>query len=84
MFDAIRNDKPYNEVERSARSCMTAIMGRMAVESGKQITYEEALASNIELAPGLEEINSLDAPAPVLPDDSGKYPMAMPGHTKVL
>jgi len=84
LFDVIRNDKPYNEVERSARSCMTAIMGRMAVESGKQITYEEALASNIELAPGLEEINSLDAPAPVLPGDSGKYPMAMPGHTKVL
>ena len=35
LFDAIRNDKPYNETERCAKSCFTAIMGRMACESGQ-------------------------------------------------
>jgi hypothetical protein len=63
---------------------MTAIMGRMAVESGKSITWEDALSSNTQLAPGLEAITSLDAPAPVQPDASGKYPIAMPGRTQVL
>jgi len=29
-------------------------MGRMACESGKKVTWDEALASNIELAPGLD------------------------------
>jgi hypothetical protein len=54
LFDAIRNDKPYNEAERCAKTSLTCIMGRMACESGKKITWEEALASNIELAPGLD------------------------------
>ena len=84
LFDAIRNDKPYNEAERCAYAAMTGILGRMAAESGKQITWEEAMASNHELAPGLEKITSLEGPAPVEPDKDGKYPVAMPGFTEVL
>ena len=84
LFDAIRNDKPYNETERAAKACLVAIMGRMAAESGLVITCDEALASNLELAPGLDQINSLDAPAPVTPDAAGKYPVPVPGRTKVL
>ncbi len=84
LFDAIRNDKPYNETERCAKSCLTAIMGRMACESGQEIKLEEALASGLELAPGLEKIASLDSPAPVSPDSHGHYPIAMPGETRVL
>ena len=33
---------------------MTGILGRMAAESGKMVTWDEALASNLELAPGLD------------------------------
>ncbi|MCP5515924.1 MAG: Gfo/Idh/MocA family oxidoreductase [Verrucomicrobiales bacterium] len=86
LFDAIRNDQPYNETERCARACLTAIMGRMACESGKEITYEEALASNLELAPNLARITNLDAapPASATPDADGHYPVAMPGTTQVL
>jgi predicted dehydrogenase len=84
LFEAIRQDKPHNETERCAKSAMTGILGRMAAESGKMITWEEALASNVELAPGLEQIARLDEPAPVMPDEKGQYPVAMPGFTKVL
>jgi hypothetical protein len=83
FFDAIRNNKPYNETERSAKSCFTAIMGRMACESGQMISWEEAIASNLELAPGLENYTN-DSNPPVLPDANGKYPVAMPGSAKVL
>jgi myo-inositol 2-dehydrogenase / D-chiro-inositol 1-dehydrogenase len=79
FFDAIRNDKAYNETERSAKSCFTAIMGRMACESGQLITWDTALASNVELAPGLENM-TWDSNAPVMPDPSGRYPIAMPGQ----
>ena len=48
LFAAIRNDTPYNETERSANSCLTAIMGRMACESGQLIAWNEALNSNVE------------------------------------
>lgn len=83
LFAAIRNDQPYNETERCAKSCMTAIMGRMACESGRQITWDEALASNVQLAPGLDNLKWTD-PAPVMPDAQGGYPVAMPGQTVVL
>jgi len=83
LFDAIRQDKPYNETERCAKSAMAGILGRMAAESGKMITWDEALASNIELAPGLDQC-TMASNAPVMPDAQGRYPIAMPGTTKVL
>jgi predicted dehydrogenase len=83
LFDAIRNNKPYNEAERSAYGAMTGILGRMAAESGNMITWEQALASNIELAPGLDRY-TMDSEPPVKPDVQGGYPVAMPGITKVL
>ncbi len=83
FFDAIRNDKPYNETERCAKSCLTAIMGRMACESGRRITWEEALASDLKLAPNLEDMKWSDD-APVMPDAQGNYPIAMPGQTVAL
>ena len=83
LFDAIRNDKPYNEAERSAYGAMTGILGRMAAESGKLITWEQAMASDIELAPGLYSY-TMDSEPPVKPDAQGGYPVAMPGITKVL
>jgi predicted dehydrogenase len=78
LFDAIRNDTPYNETQRCAYAAMTGILGRMAVETGQQISWEEALASEVELAPGLAGF-TLESPAPVQPDQDGNYPIAMPG-----
>jgi myo-inositol 2-dehydrogenase / D-chiro-inositol 1-dehydrogenase len=80
FFDAIRNNKPYNETERAAKSCFTAIMGRMACESGALITWDEALASSVELAPGLDKYTWKSDP-PALPDANGHYPVAIPGQT---
>ena len=84
LFDAIRNDKPYNEAERGARACLVSIMGRMAAEYGKLIHYDEALASKLEQAPGLEQINPLQDRAPVEPDGHGRYPIPIPGKAAVL
>ncbi|MBN1806819.1 MAG: Gfo/Idh/MocA family oxidoreductase [Sedimentisphaerales bacterium] len=83
LFDAIRRNKPYNETERSAYAAMTGILGRMAAESGRMITWKEAMASDLELAPGIENY-SMDSDPPVMPDAKGNYPIAMPGQTKVL
>ncbi len=84
LFEAIRQDQPYNETERCAKACLASILGRMACYSGQLVTWDEALNSTLELAPGLEQITSLDAPAPVLPDAQGRYAVPMPGVTKAL
>ncbi len=83
LFDAIRRDKPYNETERCAKAAMAGIIGRMAAESGKEIAWDQALRSNLELAPGLSQY-TMDSNPPVMPDAQGHYPIAMPGTTKVL
>ncbi|MCX7825224.1 MAG: Gfo/Idh/MocA family oxidoreductase [Verrucomicrobiae bacterium] len=83
LFEAIRQNKPYNETERSAYAAMTGILGRMAAESGQLITWEQAMASNLELAPGREKLPA-DSQPPVMPDANGRYPIAMPGTTQVL
>lgn len=83
LFAAIREDKPYNEAERCAYAALVGILGRMAAESGKEVTWEQALNSNLELAPNLEKL-TWDAAAPVMPDAEGKYPIAMPGFTEAV
>jgi predicted dehydrogenase len=81
FFAAIRDNKPYNESERCALATMVGILGRMAVESGKEITWDEAMASTAELAPGLAKFTPETTP-PVMPDAQGRYPVAMPGLTR--
>lgn len=81
LFDAIRNDKPYNEAEYAALSTMTAIMGRMATYSGKVITWDEAFLSTASMTTDAEK---WDAPAPIEPDSDGRYAVAVPGVTKVV
>lgn len=58
-------------------------MGRMACESGRLITWDEAFNSNLELAPGLDKLTDSSNP-PVMPDPDGNYPIAMPGRAEVL
>jgi len=60
---------------------MTSIMGRMATYSGVVVSWEDALNSEISLMP--KEFR-WDAMPPVLPDEKGFYPVAMPGATKVV
>ena len=81
LFEAIRQNKPYNEAEYGAMSTMTAILGRMATYSGKPIEMSKALASKIELVP--KEF-SWEGNPPVMPDKNGVYAVPVPGVTKVL
>ncbi|MBN2506348.1 MAG: hypothetical protein JXQ71_06610 [Verrucomicrobia bacterium] len=47
------------------------------------ITWNDALASDLELAPGLDRLTWNSKP-PVEPNAQGHYPVAMPGQTRVL
>jgi hypothetical protein len=42
------------------------------------------MASDIELAPGLDKVDSLSAPAPVQPDANGHYPLPVPGQAGIV
>jgi hypothetical protein len=65
----------------AATSSMTAVLGRMATYSGKVLTWEEAVNSQLSLLP---KDFSLAANPPAMPDAAGYYPFAMPGVTKAF
>lgn len=74
LIASILSGKPYNEGEYGALSTMTAIFGRMCTYSGKMISWEEALNSQISLAPKQYAWDAAP-PTPVV---------AVPGHTQVV
>jgi predicted dehydrogenase len=78
LIQAIREDKPYNEVERGVKASIVTSMGRMASHTGQVVTYDDMLNCPHEFAPGLENLNRESQP-PLLADAEGKYPVPQPG-----
>lgn len=82
LFAAIaKNEFKFSDAEVGAKSTMTSIMGRMATYSGQIIEWDKALNSGIDIMPKKFD---WDALPPVLPDDDGYYPIAVPGKTKYM
>ena len=81
LMDAIRNDKPYNETESGVKTSLVTSLGRMAAHTGQEITYDEILNCDHEMAPGLDKL-TMDSPAPLQSDSEGKYPVPQPGILK--
>jgi predicted dehydrogenase len=81
LVDAIRADKPYNEVKRGVECSLVTSMGRMAAHTGREITFDAMLNCEHEMAPGLDKL-TWDSPAPLQPDANGRYPVPQPGIVK--
>lgn len=79
LIDAIRNDKPHNEVKRGVEASITTSMGRMAAHSGQEITFDEMLNHEHAYAPNADKLTE-DGPAPLQPDANGRYPIPQPGQ----
>ena len=79
LFAAIRKGEPYFEADYGADSSMTGVLGRMATYSGKVVTWDEAVKSDLSYFP---EKLSMDMDPPAMPNADGYYPSAMPGVTK--
>lgn len=76
LFAAIRKNEPINDGEWMANSTMLGILGRMVGYSGKEITWEEAMNSDISIGPKYDDL-SMDAKW-----EMGDIPV--PGITKVI
>ena len=78
LVAAVRDNKPYNEVKRGVEASLTTSMGRMAAHTGRIITFDEMLNCPHRFAPTADSL-TMDGPAPVMSDASGKYPVPEPG-----
>jgi hypothetical protein len=78
LIRAIRQDTPYNEVERGVKASVVTSMGRMAAHTGQIITYDDMLNCEHEFAPDADKL-VIDGPAPIKANANGRYPVPMPG-----
>ncbi len=74
LFASIRKGEPINDGIWMAHSTLMAIMGRMAAYTGKEITWDQALNSQLKLVP---DDLTWDTAFPI-------RPMAIPGQTEFV
>ena len=71
LVTAIRTNKPIVEAENTAISTMVAIMGRISAYTGKEVTYDELMNSDLKLGPKVFVFGPVDIdksiPLPGLP-----------------
>lgn len=68
LHASIRGETPrLNEGIRIAESTLTAIMGRMSAYSGKELTWDEALTSPLDMRPPAYAFMSLPVPTVPIP-----------------
>jgi len=73
MIESIRKSQPRNEAENGAYAALTAIMGRESAYTGKLVTWDEMLNSDLDLFPKRLEFG----PAP-------KRAVPIPGQPRPL
>ncbi len=79
LFEAVaKGEYKFADAERTTKSTMTALMGRMATYSGKQVKWDDAMNSQIDLFP---DKLAWDAMPKSLPNKDGLYEVAVPGKT---
>ena len=75
LFKSIRTGQHINDGQRMMHSTMMAIMGRMSCHTGKEVTWEEAMAANEDLFPAEESLQWNQSYKP--------NPVAIPGVTQI-
>ncbi len=81
LIDAIRNDKPYNELKRGVEASVVTNMGRFAAHTAQEVTFDEMLNHEHEYCPNADQL-TMDSPSPLPADKDGKYPVPQPGLVK--
>ena len=62
LVTAIRTGKPFNEAENTAMSTLVAIMGRISAYTGKDVTMDEMMNSDMKLGPKVYAFGKVDVP----------------------
>ncbi|MBN2294420.1 MAG: Gfo/Idh/MocA family oxidoreductase [Pirellulales bacterium] len=83
LIGAIRDGKPVNHENTMIDSTYMAVMGQIAVYTGKPVTWKQVMEADFEFEPKVEQA-TLDMEPPTRPDKTGNYPLPKPGLTTLL
>ncbi|MEE2948494.1 MAG: Gfo/Idh/MocA family oxidoreductase [Verrucomicrobiota bacterium] len=81
LMTAIREDTPFNEVDRGVMASVVTAAGRFAAHTGQEITVDQVLNHDHDLSPDSDKL-TMDSPAPLQMNPDGKYPVPQPGIIK--
>ena len=83
LFAAIRAGQPVNNGDYMTRSTLITIMGQISCYTGREVTWEQAMASDFYYPPKPEDCHDgMEPPVTLGPD--GSYPVPKPGATKMI
>jgi len=80
LFNSIRAGKAVNEGHSMCRSAMIGVLGAQTCWTGREITWEQIMASEFSFA--LPRYG-WDIEPPLKPGADGRYPSPLPGTTKL-
>jgi predicted dehydrogenase len=63
LITAIRTGEYVNEAEFTAKSCLSAIMGRISAYTGKEVTWDEMMSSGLKIGPETLAMGPVDMEA---------------------
>jgi len=84
LIKAVKTGKPINCGDFMCKSTMVGILGQIAAYQGNAVKYEEAYKANFHFG-GIEPdgVSKATEP-PTLPDETGNYPIPIPGQTRLI
>jgi len=83
LFKAVRSGRPISSGYHMARSTLATVMGQLSCYTGKEVTWDQAVKSDFHYPPKPEACTiDMDPPVKLGPD--GRYPVYVPGQTKLL
>ena len=80
LIGSIRAGRPVNHGDTMIDSTYVGIMGQIACYTGKPVTWDEMMAADFEFEPKIADV-TLDMDPPTRPDETGNYPLPLPGTT---
>lgn len=85
LLKAIREDRPWNEMDRGIMATFTTILGRMAVETGQYLLADQVWESRFRYDSKIRYADlAIDCESVVMPDENGDYPIPHPGVTEFI
>jgi predicted dehydrogenase len=78
LIEALTKGEIYNEGEYGAKATFTAILGREACYSGRELKWDDLLNRGHDYCPGIDNW-TVDSDPPAMKGADGKYPVPKPG-----
>ncbi|MBN2475631.1 MAG: Gfo/Idh/MocA family oxidoreductase [Pirellulales bacterium] len=83
LIDSVVSGQPINSGYHMVGSTMIGVLGQIACYTGVKVDWADAYKADLQYGPPPEKSN-FDIEPPSVPDETGNYPLPLPGVTKLI